>query len=128
MPNREGVCIVRGALTVLSAGVAAALVAGCGGGGGGGSTSTVSTTPTYSISGTVTGMFPGSSVVLYNNGTDAKTVTADASGAGSFTFSTALAVGTAYAVTVTTPPAQTCTVTVFAAETYDLFQSKPAPG
>ncbi len=63
------------------------------------------TNNTYTIGGTVSGL--SGSVVLANNGGDARTVSAN----GSFTFATALTNGAAYAVTVTTQPTgQTCAI------------------
>ena len=65
----------------------------------------VTTTPTYSVGGTVSGLT--GTVVLQDNGGDNLSVTAN----GSFTFPTQLASGAAYAVTVKTQPAgQTCAV------------------
>lgn len=62
----------------------------------------------YTVGGTVTGLAPGQSVGLLNNGGNALTVNAD----GSFTFSAAVASGGAYAATVGTQPnGQICTVT-----------------
>ncbi len=55
----------------------------------------------YTITGMVSGLGSGASVVLKDNGTDALTVSAN----GSFTFPTALASGTSYTVTVGTQPA-----------------------
>ncbi|WP_201066664.1 InlB B-repeat-containing protein, partial [Thiorhodovibrio winogradskyi] len=61
----------------------------------------------YSIGGTVSGLASSQSVVLQNNGTDDKTVSASEA----FTFDTAVASGSSYAVTVLTQPnGQTCTV------------------
>jgi hypothetical protein len=62
-------------------------------------------TTTFNISGTLTGLSAGSSVVLQDNGTDNLTLTAD----GAFTFATKV---TNYSVTVLTQPVnQACTVT-----------------
>ena len=75
------------------------------------SVSITCTTNTYSIGGTVTGLAPGNSLVLRNNGANDLTITAD----GSFTFTTAIASGTSYSVTIVGDPAgpiaQTCSVT-----------------
>ena len=63
---------------------------------------------TYTVGGTVTGLI--GTVVLQNNGTDKKIVSAD----GSFTFDAALANQTAYEITVLTQPTeppQSCAVT-----------------
>lgn len=84
--------------------IAAALLAACGGGGssGGGNSSP---TPTYSISGTVSGL--SGTLVLQNNGGDDLTLTAD----GRFNFATSVTNGAAYAVTVLTQPAaQNCSI------------------
>jgi hypothetical protein len=69
------------------------------------------TTNRYTIGGTLTGLAPGNSVRLRNNGGDELVLTASVS----FTFATPVDSGQAYAVTVaanpTSPIAQTCTVT-----------------
>src|ERR1700730_8005526 len=74
---------------------------GTGGGGGG--------VGPFSIGGTVSGLAPGASVTLQNNGTETLIVSAN----GTFAFKTAIAATKPYLVTVslapTTPP-QTCTV------------------
>lgn len=60
------------------------------------------------ISGTVSGLESGKSVVLQNNSSDNKTVSAN----GAFTFTNGVAPGSQYNVTVLTQPTgQTCTVT-----------------
>ena len=65
----------------------------------------VSTGPTYSVGGTVSGL--SGTVVLENNGGNDLSVSAS----GPFTFSSGLAAGAAYNVTVkTNPPGQTCSV------------------
>jgi hypothetical protein len=62
---------------------------------------------TRTIGGTVTGLGTGKTVILNNNGTDAKSITVN----GAFTFATAVASGANYLVTVATQPAgQTCLV------------------
>ena len=59
------------------------------------------------MGGTVTGLGSGKTVVLNNNGTDAKSITVN----GAFTFATAVASGANYLVTVATQPvSQTCLV------------------
>jgi hypothetical protein len=64
-------------------------------------------TPTYTISGTITGL-AASGLVLQDNGGDNLTV---AAGATSFTFATPIPAGSTYAVTVFTQPAgETCSV------------------
>lgn len=65
-----------------------------------------STAPkTYAVGGTVSGLPNGGSVVLKNNGGDAKTV-----GNGPFTFATKLLSGASYSVSVDSSPAHyTCT-------------------
>lgn len=56
----------------------------------------------------MSGLGTGNTLVLRNNGSDARTLTAD----GSFSFATALNSGAAYAVTVgTQPTGRTCGVT-----------------
>ena len=68
-----------------------------------------SSTPTYTIGGSVSGLASGASVTLLDNGGDREKVTYPAT---SFTFPTALNSGAMYAVTVGTQPAgETCTVT-----------------
>lgn len=65
-------------------------------------------TPTYTISGNVSGL-SGSGLVLQNNGGDSLSISAN----GGFTFPTAIANGQTYSVTVQAQPAspaQTCTV------------------
>src|SRR5580704_3057342 len=60
------------------------------------------------VSGTVSGLLSGRSLVLQDNGTNSTTVSAD----GTFTFSTPVAGGTNYAVRVLTQPSgQSCSVT-----------------
>jgi hypothetical protein len=69
---------------------------------------TCTTTPTFTIGGTVSGL-AGSSLVLQNDGGDDLTIGAN----GNFTFATPLIDGARYAVTVRTQPsnpAQTCIV------------------
>jgi large repetitive protein len=71
---------------------------------------TVTSSVTYAIGGTVSGL-SGSGLVLQENGGDNLTV---ASGATSFTFATPIPAGGTYSVTVLTQPsspAQTCVVT-----------------
>ena len=66
---------------------------------------TCTTTPTYSVGGSVSGL--SGTVVLQDNGGDDLSVSAN----GPFTFATKLASGAAYAVTVkTNPSGQTCAV------------------
>lgn len=69
---------------------------------------TVTCVNTYTVGGTVTGLF-GTGLVLKNNGGNDLTVNAS----GAFTFSTKVAFGAPYAVTVATQPGdyvQTCSV------------------
>jgi hypothetical protein len=62
----------------------------------------------FTISGAVTGLLPGNSLVLEDNGGNDLTVSANTS----FTFSAALAAGKPYAVTISTQPAgQSCAIT-----------------
>jgi hypothetical protein len=85
-----------------------ALVAACGGGGDSGSGG--GPAPTYTVSGTVSGMrFTSLGIALKNNGGNDLAVPFN----GAFSFTTALASGSAYNVTIAiqaTNPAQTCTV------------------
>ena len=63
--------------------------------------------PNRTVGGTLTGLGSGKTVVLNNNGADAKSITVN----GAFTFATAVASGSNYLVTVATQPAgQTCLV------------------
>lgn len=74
---------------------------GSGGGGGG-------TAPTYTVTGTASGV-AGSGLILRNNGADDLQVSRD----GTFAFATALTSGSSYSVTVATQPkspTQNCTV------------------
>ena len=65
-------------------------------------------TSLVTVSGTISGLGSGKSLVLLNNGSDDLTVLAN----GAFAFATPLTPGAAYAVTVKTQPAgQVCTVT-----------------
>ncbi len=69
------------------------------------SCSASSSTATYTVGGSITGL--SGTVVLQDNGGDNLTATAD----GTFTFATPLADGSGYSVTVSTQPiCQTCTV------------------
>jgi len=61
-----------------------------------------------SVSGTVSGLATGTSVVLTNNGSSSVTVSTN----GAFSFPTQLLVGTQFSITVTTQPTgRTCTAT-----------------
>src|SRR5438874_472231 len=75
------------------------VITACGGGDGtpGGGDGTP---PTYSIGGTVSGIDPGQSVILKDNGGDDLTVSAN----GAFTFAAKVSSGGSYAVTVGTQP------------------------
>jgi 6-phosphogluconolactonase (cycloisomerase 2 family) len=74
----------------------------CGGGGSNGSAPV-----TYTVGGSVSGLLPGTNIVLQNNGGNSTPVTVNSS----FTFSTGLASGAHYSVTVQTQPVgETCTV------------------
>jgi len=78
-------------------------LAACGGGSGDPGTSTQS----YTISGTLTGLAAGAQVVLENNGADALMLQSD----GAFSFSNTVAFDGKYAVTIATQPVgATCTV------------------
>jgi hypothetical protein len=86
------------------------LLTACGGGGGydsgGGSGGTVGLT--YTIGGTVSGLNPGGTLVLQNNGGNNLTVTQN----GPFTFTAPINYANGYDVSVLTQPAgQTCTLT-----------------
>ncbi|QIL78553.1 IPTL-CTERM sorting domain-containing protein [Diaphorobacter sp. HDW4A] len=64
--------------------------------------------PLYRVGGSLSGLLPGTSITLANNGTDTLVMNAD----GTFTFTNPLLSGTAYAVTIAQQPAaQICTVT-----------------
>lgn len=72
----------------------------CGGGGS-------SSTPRFTVGGSVTGLAAGTSLVLQDNGADSITVSMNAA----FAFATSISSGGGYAVTVSTPAAgQTCVV------------------
>ena len=63
---------------------------------------------TYTLSGTVSGLVAGASMVLQNNGADNLTVSTN----GAFTFATLLSNGAAYNISILTPPAaQPCVPT-----------------
>lgn len=64
----------------------------------------------YSIGGTVTGLFTGFEMELYNDGGDPLTVSGTSDGNATFTFSTPLTEGSSYVVTVNSAP-QNCSVT-----------------
>jgi 6-phosphogluconolactonase (cycloisomerase 2 family) len=84
-------------------GALALAVLACGGGGGGNSTPN----PTYTVGGSISGLLPGHSVVLVDNGANATSFSAN----GSHSYTGAIASGTAYAITVQTQPMnETCTV------------------
>jgi 6-phosphogluconolactonase (cycloisomerase 2 family) len=88
------------------AGSLALLLVACGGGGGGGG-ATTAPAATYTVSGTITGLIQGRTVVLADNGATPKNFTAS----GTYTYTGAIPTGTAYAITVQTQPiGQTCTV------------------
>ncbi len=80
----------------------ALLLAACGGGGG----ATNSTTPvlvaTYSVGGTVTGLTPGNSITITNNGTDNLTLSGASGVSQTFTFATKLPNGATYKLTLST--------------------------
>lgn len=69
---------------------------------------TATTSNTYNVGGTISGLGSGKNAILKNNGGDSLTVASN----GTFTFSTKLTDGSDYAVTVSSQPiGQTCTVT-----------------
>jgi sugar lactone lactonase YvrE len=78
------------------------------------STSSSASGPTYTLGGTISGLFPGDSVILKNNAADALTVNANSAYNvnSTFTFATSIASGVAYAVTAgtPTPTSELCTV------------------
>ncbi len=80
---------------------------GSGGGFGGVGGGSGGTPPTYSIGGTVSGIDPGQSIILLDNGGDALPVSAN----GSFVFVTRIRSGGTYAVTATAPEGKNCDVT-----------------
>ncbi len=84
----------------------ALVIGGCGGGG---SSAPPPPPPaSYTISGVLSGLASGASLVLQNNRGDDLRVTTD----GSFVFATAQALGSTYAVSILTPPrGQRCTLT-----------------
>jgi sugar lactone lactonase YvrE len=88
---------IRNCLFALTSAV---VLVSCGGGG--------SSTPTYTVGGTVSGLPASSNVILLNNGGDALTISANST---ITSFATAIASGGAYAVTVqTSPNTYKCTV------------------
>ncbi len=92
----------RWAALVAATGVIGFMLGGCSS-----SSTSGTTTPTYTVGGTVTGLTSGTQLTLLDNGGNALAVSA----VGSFQFSAAIASGSQYAVTVGTQPvAQTCSV------------------
>ena len=92
----------RWAVLVAATGVIGFMLGGCSS-----SSTSGTTTPTYTVGGTVTGLMSGTQLTLLDNGGNALAVSA----VGSFQFSAAIASGSPYAVTVGTQPvAQTCSV------------------
>ena len=104
MPVRPDPVLVKGGL----AGLAAALIAGCGGGGSGdNSAAPPQGSGGYLIGGAVSGLEVGKALTLQNNGGDDLAVGAN----GSFAFASRVDPGAAYAVTVRSQPAgQRCAV------------------
>ena len=97
---------VFSARAVLALGTAAFLLAACGGGGGGGALA-VPTATKYQVSGSLTGLTSGASVVLAVNG-QSLTVSQN----GGFDTPVSLGAGSAYSLTVAAPPAgEACSVT-----------------
>lgn len=102
---------IKSFVQCLLLGLVGLALTACGGGDSGGSSSSSSSSstpaPTYTVSGTVSGL-TASGLVLQLNGAGNVTV---ASGATSFAMTTALTSGQAYAVTISTPPTGlTCTL------------------
>ena len=94
--------------------LAVLFLAACGGGwhggwGGGAKTTTPTSSATYSVGGTLTGLTAGNNITLTDNGTDTLPLTAN----GPFTFATRLANAAAYNVAIggTPPTNQPCTLT-----------------
>jgi uncharacterized repeat protein (TIGR03803 family) len=87
-------------------GLSAFSLAGCGGGSGGEPSSPPPAT-TYTVSGTVSGLPAGTSIILKNNDRDSMTVASNSS----FTFATPITAGGAFSVAIATQiPGQTCSV------------------
>jgi len=90
---------------LLAIGMTATALGACGGGGGSAAPAATSTSVTYTIGGTVSGLT--GTLILQNNGGDNLSLSGD----GSFSLSKALSSGAAYAVTVLTQPSgQNCAV------------------
>jgi N-acetylneuraminic acid mutarotase len=91
-PTGENCVITGGSGTVTSSDVAVTVVC---------------TPNNYTVSGAVSGLLSGNSLVLQDNGSDSTTVSANTG----FSFPTPVASGSTYAVTVSLqPPGQTCAV------------------
>jgi uncharacterized repeat protein (TIGR03803 family) len=87
--------------------VASLALVGCGGSGGGDNSNPPPPAQKYTVGGSVSGLLSGTSVVLFNNGGDALTVSSN----GSFTFATSVTSGSPYAITVSTEPSgQVCQI------------------
>jgi len=94
-----GTCVVSAGAGTVAGGPVTGVVVNC-------------TAGTVTIGGTVSGLAPGDSIALKDNGADTLFITQN----GMFAFPTPLMTGAPYAVTLggnpTTPVAQTCTVTM----------------
>ncbi len=89
------------AISLFVVAVAAAVVVACGGGGGGPSAGGGGAVPAYTVSGTLSGLPLGNTVVLRDNGADDLTLASN----GAFTFATPVDANALYSVTVATQPA-----------------------
>jgi uncharacterized repeat protein (TIGR03803 family) len=93
----------RWEITLVSVVCLQLMLTGCGGNGGGGSS-----TQTYTIGGTASGLAAGTKILLMDNGTNELFITAD----GSFTFSKPIPSGSTYQVMIQAEPGtQLCLVT-----------------
>lgn len=109
----------RWAALVAATGVIGFMLGGCSS-----SSTSGTTTPTYTVGGTVTGLISGTQLTLLDNGGNALAVSA----VGSFQFSAAIASGSQYAVTVSTQPvAQTCSVNSGSGTMAQTLRTLPSP-
>jgi hypothetical protein len=93
-PSGESCTVGNGSGTIMGAGVV--------------NVSVVCTPEVYGVGGSVSGLLPGRSVVLQDNGNSSTTVSAD----GAFSFSAGVPSGSNYAVTVRSQPdGQSCAIT-----------------
>ena len=80
----------------------ALLLAACGGGGGAANGTAPVPVAAYSVGGTLTGLTPGNSITITNNGTDNLTLSGASGVSQTFTFSTKLPNGATYKLTLST--------------------------